>query len=365
MKRVLFIWFKHYDSILEGGGLANMRNYTTAQQIFGEKNVDSYYIHQDGERISLLHKIRSAFLFLFSYHNGLTPQKVREIVSLANNYDYIFLNTTVFGLIAKRLKEAGYQGRIIAHFHNIESQYYDCLLPKHMPFRRAIIHSAYRNDGYCCQYADRIISLNERDSKLLHQMYGRSADAIIPITLPDRYAHGMPDKEQLTNKRPTCMFLGSNFTANAEGVLWFVREVLPHVDIQFKVVGKGMASLQQQHVCLKDIEIISDVPSLTPYLEETDFMILPIFSGSGMKVKTCEALMYGKNILGTDETFEGYELDDQQVGARCNTASEYIEAIQHFSNHPIPRFNQYCREIYLAKYSPNVAIKYYKTIFES
>ena len=28
-----------------------------------------------------------------------------------------------------------------------------------------------------------------------------------------------------------------------------------------------------------------------------------------MKVKTCEALMYGKNILGTTETFEGYELD--------------------------------------------------------
>ena len=45
-------------------------------------------------------------------------------------------------------------------------------------------------------------------------------------------------------------------------------------------------------------------------------------TGSGMKVKTCEALMYGKNILGTDEAFEGYELDTARVGGRCNNAED-------------------------------------------
>lgn len=364
MARALFIWFKRYDNILEGGGLTNMRNYTAAKQILGEENVDSYYIHQDEEKPSWPSKLRSAFLFLFDYHNGLTPQKVTEIVSLARNYDYVFLNTTVFGLVAKRLKEAGYPGQIIAHFHNIESQYYDCLLPKHMPFRRIIIRSAYHNDGFCCRYADRIVALSKRDSDKLLHMYGRKADAIVPITLPDRYAYGLPDKTVLTGKKPTCLFLGSNFTANAEGVLWFVREVLPHVDIHFKVVGKGMARLKEEHACLKNIEVISDAPSLTPYLEEADFMILPVFSGSGMKVKTCEALMYGKNILGTDETFEGYDLDDYQAGARCNTASEYIEAIRYYIEHPVPRFNNYNREIYLSHYSPHIAAREYKTLFD-
>ena len=41
-----------------------------------------------------------------------------------------------------------------------------------------------------------------------------------------------------------------------------------------------------------------------------------------MKVKTCEALMFGKNIIGTKEAFEGYELDYQKVGAMCNTKEE-------------------------------------------
>ncbi len=39
-----------------------------------------------------------------------------------------------------------------------------------------------------------------------------------------------------------------------------------------------------------------------------DYIISPIFVGGGMKVKTCEALMYGKNIIGTSESFEGYDI---------------------------------------------------------
>jgi len=37
-------------------------------------------------------------------------------------------------------------------------------------------------------------------------------------------------------------------------------------------------------------------------------VILPIISGSGMKTKTAEALMYGKSIIGIKEAFEGYKM---------------------------------------------------------
>ena len=70
-----------------------------------------------------------------------------------------------------------------------------------------------------------------------------------------------------------------------------------------------------------------------------------------MKVKTCESLLYGRNILGTDEAFAGYELDDAQVGARCNTATEFIAAIRSFAENPRPRFNIYARNLFLQRYS--------------
>ena len=49
MKKVLFVLFKKYCGILEGGGIANKRNLSIAQRILGNKNVDVVYIHDEGK----------------------------------------------------------------------------------------------------------------------------------------------------------------------------------------------------------------------------------------------------------------------------------------------------------------------------
>ena len=56
--------------------------------------------------------------------------------------------------------------------------------------------------------------------------------------------------------------------------------------------------------------------------------------------------MYGKNILCTTETFEGYELDTSLCGRLCNTAKEYIEAINYFAENSVPKYNTYSRSIF-------------------
>ena len=93
-------------------------------------------------------------------------------------------------------------------------------------------------------------------------------------------------------------------------------------------------------------------------------MILPIFKGSGMKVKTCESLMYGKNIIATDEAFVGYDVDYDRVGGKCNTAEEFIACIEDFENHPRPRFNAYSRQMYLEKYSEAAVVEKFRKVLE-
>lgn len=342
--------------------MANQRCRRMIQQILGEENTESVYLHDERKKTSRLKMVKAAFYFLFDYHNGLTPGIVDDIVEKAKGFDIVFLSTSLFGLIAKRLKESGYTGQIIVHFHNVESIYYDATVPKWLPGRQVIVNCARNNDGFSCRYADKIVVLNERDNRLLHSLYGRKADWILPISVPDQFVP--VDDTAMTAPIPLCVFIGSSFGPNNEGVLWFVRHVLPHVNIRFKVVGRNMASLKAANECLKDIEVVSDAPDLRPYFEEADFMILPIFSGSGMKVKTCESLMYGKNILGSDETFEGYDVEGEKVGGRCNTAEEYITRLQHFAHHPIPRFNAYSRQVYLDRYSEEATLKLFHEMLQ-
>lgn len=348
-KRILFICFKHYNGILDGGGLANQRCYRMLQCVFGEENVDSLYVHDEQEKTSYWRLLQSAYYFLFNYHNGVTPAFVQKVVGMSKDYDYVFLSTSLFGQIAKELKKHGYGGTIITHFHNVESIYYDASVPKWLPCRSIIIRCADHNDGFSCRHSDKILVLNDRDKHILKEKYGRNADVVLPISLRDSFS--FVDKAVMTSSCPLCIFIGSYFAPNNEGVLWFVRNVLPHVNIRFKVIGKNMFKLKEAYECMKDIEFVSDAPDLRPYFEEADFIVLPIFSGSGMKVKTCEALMYGKNILGTNEAFEGYDVNVERVGGCCNTTEDFIKRIQYYAENPVPRFNEYSRQIYLEKYS--------------
>ena len=362
-RKVLFVGFKRDDGILIGGGMGIARSIRMLHRIFGEQHVDRIYVHENRHPRSIWNKLYAPFGFLLSLHNGLTPHKLNTIVRRAEGYDYVFLSTSVLGVIAKRLREHGYHGKIIVQFHNIESIYYDAQMPKWLPGRSIVLRSAAHNDRYACQYAHRIMTVSQRDADYLEAHYGRKTDAVVTVALADRFRP--VDTSRLTSHRPRCLFMGAYSKPNNMGVLFFVNEVLPHVDIDFRIVGKGMQHLKDEHPDeLASVEVVGDVPDLRPYIEAADFMILPLFTGSGMKIKTAESLMYGKNIIGSDETFVGYDLDVSMVGACCNTADEYIAALKGFARQPMTVFNPYSRQVFVDHYSEDSPQSAFCSVFD-
>lgn len=339
------------------------RNIEALKGVLGEDNVDVIYIHDEGSRAKS--RIVGAFYFLSGYFYGLTPKRVDGIVEKAMAYDYMWLDRSVFGIIAHKARRAGYKGRIMCFFHNIETVFFDAKLPGWLPGRNVVLRCVRRNDAYCCCDTDTVVALTGRDSEGLSRLYGREADFIAPVMFKDRYARESYPTETIPAK-PLCVFLGSFFPANVEGVEWFVREVYHKVDITFKIVGKGMDQLKVVGKEWLDpgIEVISDAPQLEPFFVEADIMIIPIFKGSGMKVKTCESLMFGKNVLATDEAWVGYDLDYDRAGGRCNNASEYIRRINELASARVPRFNSYSREMFLNKWSDARAPELFRNILK-
>lgn len=362
MSKLLFIQYRPFGAVMNGGDQGTKKNLDALRAVLGEANVDVYYLHNKAGRSSIGEYIKAAFYLPFGYFLGLTPKKVTQIVRKAEEYDFVFIDRSLFGVIAKALKAVHYKGKILTSFQNVEALYMDAKMPKHLPFRSILIHCADKNDRWSCAYSDVVIALNERDKEELQKRYLRVADVLIPVTLSDRLVTE-PDKTVRTNKRVKCLSIGAYFGPNNEGILWFVQHVLPHVEVEYKIVGKGMAKLKEDHPeVLRNIEVISDAPSLAPYFEEADVMVLPIFAGSGMKVKTCESLMYGKNVLATDEALEGYSIEEGVSAWRCNTPDEFIRCIQEFATHPRPRFNQEARQCYIQKYSTRAVEALYASI---
>ena len=330
------------------------RNVEAMESVLGKENVNVIDIHD--ETVGKESRILGVFYFLRSFFFGLTPEKVAGIVGKAMDYDYLWIDRSVFGIIGRNARRAGYKGRIICFFHNIETVYFDAKLPKWLPGRGVVLRCVRQNDCYCCREADTVVTLTERDSDALFEHYGRKADFLAPVMFKDRYADGVHPTDRISSK-PLCVFLGSFFPANVQGIEWFLREVYPSVDITLKIVGKGMDRLETICKDLLDpeIEIIADAPQLEPYFLQADIMVIPVFKGSGMKVKTCESLMFGKNVLATDEAWVGYDLDYNRAGGCCNEPGEFIRRIKELAEARVPRFNSYSRQMFLDNWSDSNA----------
>lgn len=363
MPKLLFIRYKRAKNILEGGEVVSRRNVEALEEVLGKGNVEVYYIHDEKAR-KKSHLV-GAWFFLRNYFFGLTPKRTAAIVDKAMDYDYLWIDRSVFGIIGRKARHAGYKGKIICFFHNIETVFFDAKLPRWLAGRHVVLRCARHNDSYCCRVADTVVTLTKRDSDYLFKHYGRGADFIAPVMFKDRYAKDIYPLGNIPS-RPLCVFLGSYFPANVQGVEWFVKEVYPNVDVNLKIVGKGMDKLKSlgRDWLPPEIEVITDAPQLEPFFIQADIMVIPIFKGSGMKVKTCESLMFGKNILATDEAWEGYELDYDRAGGRCNSAWEYIRRIKELSKNPTPRFNAYSREVFLNKYSDSQAPELFRKILD-
>ncbi len=105
--------------------------------------------------------------------------------------------------------------------------------------------------------------------------------------------------------KPYLLFVGSRFFANEEGVDWFLERVMPGVspDIDFRVVGTICDALRDR--TLLRMSIWRAGWSILPLVCQRNGCGVPIFTGSGMKTKTIEALRFGRRVLGTKEAFVG------------------------------------------------------------
>ena len=174
------------------------------------------------------------------------------------------------------------------------------------------------NEKKSCLYADKIITLNNRDKKLVETEYKRSSDILLPISLSDS-VNDIEFTAKSIGKVKKGLFVGSFFFGNIEGLNFFLEKVFPYVDMELTIVGRGMSNLKINN---DKIHIFDGVESLIPFYQQSDFVVAPIISGGGMKVKIAEAMMFGKIIIGTPEAFEGY--DNIPFSKICNNPQEFI-----------------------------------------
>lgn len=355
--KILFISLRDVNKKNSGGEKCTNRNFKSLQQIAGQDQVCVINITaiQDKGFFTRVFKLRD---FLCGYYGGLTRAITRSIVQQAMEFDYVFIDVSYLGLVAHQLRKSGYKGKIISFFHNVE---YLVIRQKAKirPLNFWKILSVLYNEKKAILNSDVIIALNLRDKKILKKRYHAGSIEVIPISLEDELEK---PSDEMTNRPPTLLFIGDNWYANIHGLRWFIRNVLDQVNVKLVIAGRNLDHYKDLLDHPK-IEFLGFVNDLSKVLKDTDYYISPVFIGGGMKVKICEALMYGKNIIGTTEAFQGYDIEISAIGALCNTKEEFIMTLNSYCMEKRPRFNERSRNYFIRWYSFDATLESFRKLF--
>lgn len=130
----------------------------------------------------------------------------------------------------------------------------------------------------------------------------------------------------------TLAFLGgTSHFPNIEGVDWFINKVLPYLNsfyINFKIIGKGWNTSNFTNIGNKHkISCLGFVEKIEPVLCSS-IMLVPILSGSGMRMKILEAASMGVPFITTTIGVEGLNFKHKYSCLIADTPVDFAECIK-------------------------------------
>ena len=335
------------------------RNLWLLRQAFGEDNIyvcaitkHEEYLNKVTDNITpfftdrskKINTLKNAVLSRLMYGKKTEDALINHIMKL--KCDLIFFESSQMGYLQNRLPKGIPQ---VVSMVTVEIAYLKNELSSN-PSRILLYLAVKRNETLAVKNADAIITLNYRDTKLLEKYYNRSSDLVLPISVEDSFLEAKIIERDLDTSPLQLLFVGSLFPPNENGVKWFVDNVMPHVKAKLTIIGRDFEKLFDR-LSRSNVKVVGTVDDLSDYYYNADAVVSPILFGDGMKVKTAEALMYGKPMFATDEALEGYELEGLKNVYRCNTAQEFIDAINNYvANPPYIPFDENIRTLFLEKY---------------
>lgn len=346
----------------DGGKKCSYRNYELYKSVFGEQNFYLIMYSDSKEQSDDSHIIRMP-----SHKNRL--MKVTDILKgnvftnviyeeetikfiEQERIDIVIFERSIFGSMIKKIKEKGLKCQIWIFVHNVEKRYFANKV-KHQAFFFLLPYLIVsKSEIETIKNSDYVITLTKRDSYYLDILYGKKSNLILPMTFKDSFNKKNIINEDMNHSRTKnlLIFIGTLFLPNYKGIKWFIDNVMSELpNCELYIIGKDFEK-KKEELERENVIVIGTADNLEQYYYSDSIMVMPIFFGDGMKIKTAEAMMYGKTILATDEALEGYDIEGAVGIYRCNSKEDFIQSINYSFSQPGYSYREDVRNLFLSKY---------------
>ena len=198
---------------------------------------------------------------------------------------------------------------VILRTHNVENQIWRrmAMSERNCCKRWYIKHLALTLRAYEREHVndfDGVVSITDNDADYFRSEGCRKPIVTIPFAITPVSVDGVAEQPG------TLFHLGSmDWLPNQEGVRWFLDRVWPLIHSQMPsltlhLAGRRMSD-QLLNLKLEGVHIVGEVPDAATFIASKQINVVPLLSGSGIRVKIIEAMSQGKAVVTTTVGAQG------------------------------------------------------------
>lgn len=335
-------------SSLYGGGIGIIQSMSSLCQFAEVDYVGPDYDENEFDKIKthkryILQDKNTAAVKAINLVRGVTTryyQEWKRVVKQLHptDYDAVFVDFSYNDFIIDWAHQNGLQ--VIVRVHNIEWD-------MSMNSANGKTHDKYwfrnkvngwligKRERAAMEKADKLVFLTKEDRNRAVELYGEQImkkSVIVPVCMDIHHGETVACDVPV---KPYILATGSLYYGpNAEGIQWFIKNVWKKIvaeqllpEYSFVVAGRNPSKNLKETISKTERAILIDSPAdMSPYFQNADIYIAPVFSGAGMKVKVAEALSYGLTVVGSHHALIGYEEAAPYI-IEANTCSDFTEQV--------------------------------------
>ena len=264
-------------------------------------------------------------------------EKLKSIL-LSDQYDVVQLESLYMAPYIETIRHYS-KAKIVFRPHNIEYKIWERLVknqvnPLKKGYLRILSKQLKKYEQNVLNKVDLLLPLTWEDAQELTNMHCRKSMMVLPI--------GVNAKDYVLNPQPNnqvVFHLGAmDWLPNVEGIRWFIKKVWPLIikgnkSAILRLAGKGMPA-DLLNLNNDSIQVQDWVEEVNCFFADGQVMVVPLLSGSGMRVKIIEGMAMGKAIVSTSIGLEGILATDRREVLIANEPTEFADRILELLDQP-------------------------------
>ena len=263
------------------------------------------------------------------YRSEAFAAKLREVLKGAD-FDVVHVESVFLTPYVPLIRKHS-QAKIILRAHNVENLIWRgvAMSTRHGLKRWYLKHLALTLRAYELEHVndyDGVVCITRNDAD-----YFRANGCRRPIT---HMPFGVePVKVEATAEKPASLFhIGAmDWLPNQESIKWLIEEVWPVVyrevpQARLYLAGRKMPE-RWMKANIDGVTVVGEVADAAQFIADKQINVVPLLSGSGIRVKIIEAMSMGKAVVTTTVGAQGIDYTDGENLLIADTPADFARQI--------------------------------------